>query len=193
MVEDRGRNGDDARAVDEAHVPIGDAGRGVGIEGVHAVVLGRDEDDVVHAAGDGEVRNVERLCVGGSIGRALEELAEAARGTHQSGRECIFVQVLTGACVVTVTREDTRQIRDGDRRRARLRSIGSTGGANRMRTECAARRVQAACADHSDSPIAAGNPVNGPLGRCIARDGRRKLLLLGDSERAEWRRDRDHV
>ena len=60
----------------KALFPILYAGLSVGVEGVDAVVLGGDEDDVVRAAGDREIRHIERLGVDFAIHGAGEEFSE---------------------------------------------------------------------------------------------------------------------
>ena len=53
--------------VDEVGVPELDAGSAVGVEGVDAVVLGGDEDDVLLDRGDGEIGDPEWLRIDDAI------------------------------------------------------------------------------------------------------------------------------
>ena len=74
---------------------------GVGVEGVHAVVLGDDIDDVVRAlARDSHLGLDERLPVDQSVNRILEELAE--RRFDVGGREDLFGQILAGTLDIIV-------------------------------------------------------------------------------------------
>src|SRR5262245_57575889 len=57
-------------------VPQRSAGLAVGIEGVNAVVLGCDEDNIVRSAGDAQFRNEQRLAVDKGVNRASEKFAE---------------------------------------------------------------------------------------------------------------------
>ncbi len=86
----------DAAWLQEADVPETFAA-GVGIEGVDAVVFGRDVEDVVRAfAGDRDARYVERLGVNVAVNIQRVQLAESARG-DRGGREDGFVQIGAGA------------------------------------------------------------------------------------------------
>ena len=88
----------------------------VGVERVDAVLLRGDDDDVVGAAVDGDVRDVERLGEDGTIhlktGFEESELPriDSVRSQHR------LVQVLTGAPPVIVVGQDawTRILRPMD-------------------------------------------------------------------------------
>ena len=67
--------------VNQTDVPELDAGIGIRVEGIQAVVLRSDEDDVVLRAVDGQIGNPQRLRVDGAVDRAGEELAES-RGIY---------------------------------------------------------------------------------------------------------------
>ena len=72
--------------LEQGDVPEGSAGAvGVGVEGVDAVVLGGDVEDVVLSAVDGDVGHEERLSVGVAVGEIREEFAEGCAA--DGGRE----------------------------------------------------------------------------------------------------------
>jgi len=89
----------DAAGFQEADVPER-IDRRVGVEGIDAVVLGGDVEDVVGAfAGDGDMRDVERLGVDVAVHLQREPLAELG-GTDSRRRERGFVEIGAGAGVV---------------------------------------------------------------------------------------------
>ena len=88
----------------------------VGVEGIDCSVFADHEHNVVHAAVDGQVRNVERLRVNQSVGGENEELAERAH-IHVLERERRLARIPARALVVIVPGEHTfecgRRIGDG--------------------------------------------------------------------------------
>src|ERR1017187_10137500 len=101
----------------------------VGVEGVHAVMLGGDENDVVGTAPDAQTGNPQRLRVGGSIHGTRKQLSEAAGG-HRQGGQRKFVRVGAVARKIVVVGEDPRKIGDRDGSGGALGSVLSTGGRN---------------------------------------------------------------
>ena len=80
----------------------------VGVEGVDAVVLSGDEEDVVFGAVDGEVGNQQRLAIGIAVDLVGEELAEGMAVTLAGVSDVSFglrpLRSLSKCQVVTLTR-----------------------------------------------------------------------------------------
>ena len=78
----------------------------IGIEGVDAIVLGDDEEDVVRAlAGDAEIGHVKRLSVDVAIHGVAEQLSELG-GVDVGERQRRFVAVQGVAGVVVAGSDD---------------------------------------------------------------------------------------
>ena len=107
----RGNRGDSLAGINETHPPqLADAAV-VGVEGVDAVMLRRDEHHIAEALPrNRDVREIQRLGVDVSIDRIGKEPLERAGGDVARG-ESRFAQILTGARPVVVIGQDT--IRQG--------------------------------------------------------------------------------
>ncbi len=105
LVRDRAHTG---RGVEEADLPEG-SGVGlsiIGVEGVHAVVLGGHEDDVVHTfSRDLDSAQIERVGVDVTIHRIGKQLTDL-RGVDVRRSELCFAQILPGARQIVVIGED---------------------------------------------------------------------------------------
>src|SRR5579862_462753 len=74
---------------------------GLGVEGVNAVVFGRDHDDVVRHAANGDVRHIKRLGVDLAVNGKRIDLAERRR-VHVLRRERGLEQILPATGIVVV-------------------------------------------------------------------------------------------
>ena len=147
---------------------------GIGVEGVGRIVFGHDEDDVVHAAGDAELGEVQRLGVHQAVHREVAQQAEGRR-IHIGLRQGCFRSVLAGAQDIVVVGSDV-----------------SAGGSH-DRIHCQRRRIAVDAGhgvgnDHAEGrAIVAGNGRRrGVAGRSRVRNVGVVLLPLI----AEWRGSR---
>ena len=85
--------------------------RGVGVEGIHAVVLGNDQQHIVHSlARNRNAGRVQRLRVHSAIRGKNPQLAEVVR-VDIGGRQDFLMQRLARSSVVTMIRQHIRHLR----------------------------------------------------------------------------------
>src|SRR5437899_11881104 len=106
------RSSRDARP-EEALRPVLDARLRIGVEGIDAVVLGGDQNDVVRAGRYRGVRDIERLRIDLGVHGAREQLAEGRTG-HRGGGQGKLPAVLSGPLRVVALRENARQVGHAD-------------------------------------------------------------------------------
>ena len=85
-------------------VPQRCAALAIGVEGVNAIVLRRDENNVVRTAGYAHLRHEQRLPIDERIDTTGEHLSEQ-RGINVRRRQLSFVQIGAGALHVVLIRE----------------------------------------------------------------------------------------
>ena len=92
-------------AVPEISAPVSGGRAIIGVEGVDAVIRGRDINDIVRATADAHSLKVERLRVHVAIDVFLEEFSKGIL-VDVGGRERGFTGVEAGAAIVAVLRGD---------------------------------------------------------------------------------------
>ena len=96
----------------------------IGVEGVDAVVLGGDEENIVRAfAWNFDVRHEKRLSVDGSIDFERADLAEAL-GIDFLGSENLLVESGTGARVVVLRGGDLGSAKRSQGKEERGEAVG---------------------------------------------------------------------
>ena len=162
-----GRNSCDARrGVGEVHMPQRRAAPVVGVERIDAVVLCRDDDDVVDAlSGDVHVLHVERRGERQAVQWIAEQLPER-RLIDVRRRQNRLVEILARPHVVVVIGEGARVVTHVD---GCIGSLSPGGCRDGMPADGAWRRVEAAGRDRPNGGVAAGHAVDRPRCRPAAR------------------------
>ena len=119
--------------IEEIGVPKREAWTDVGIEGVEAVMLGRDNNEVVPGASNREVRDPKWRRVNGTVGGAGEKFAEGGRIDGRRG-ESKFVSVCAVTGEIVVIGQDAREIGDSDNKRSGSGAVADARGRDGVNT-----------------------------------------------------------
>ena len=139
----------------------------VRVERIDRIMHGGDEEHIAHAfAGNGQVRQDQRLRINVAIHRVAEQLAEAGH-VDVGGRQQRFPGIQALAGVVVVVGQDGSFLRAGQcgesLGRAAPRQAGRVGDGNRKIIWCAGG--QSADLNHDGTGLRAGGKLVRPGGR----------------------------